>query len=152
MKDSNLRSFIKGVSWRIIGTIDTFILSYFIIGSVKVATLTAFTEVATKIILYFLHERIWNVIPWGRQKNKPAHLRSLAKGISWRFFGSIDTIFISFIYSGNPLGSIKLGTSELLTKVALFYIHERVWALINWGRIFEKELIEVNISSQKNSL
>jgi uncharacterized membrane protein len=149
MKDSNLRSFVKGISWRIIGTIDTFILSYFIIGSLSIASLTAITEVLTKILLYFLHERIWNLFSWGRHKNKPAHIRSLAKGVSWRFFGSMDTIIISFIYSGNPLGSLKLGASELLTKIALFYIHERVWALVKWGRIFTHQNEEAEIKSDR---
>ena len=150
MKDSNIRSLVKGLSWRVIGTIDTFLLSFFIIGSVKVASLTAFTEVATKIILYFLHERIWNSIHWGRNKNKPAHIRSLTKGVSWRIFGSIDTIIISFIYSGNPLGSLKLGASELMTKIALFYLHERIWAQIKWGRIFIQNPVTAEIKSNKN--
>lgn len=136
MKDSKARSLIKGISWRMIGTIDTFILAYLIFGEVKKALPIALTEIATKIFLYFLHERGWNLIRWGRDQAHIAHLRSLAKGVSWRFFGSIDTIMLSWFFTGNPLGSIAMGGSEVLTKVGLFYVHERIWTMIKWGRIF----------------
>ena len=145
MKDSNLRSLIKGISWRAIGTIDTFVLAYIYFGNVSIAAPIAATEVFTKIFLYYLHERIWNVIPWGRRFKKTAHLRSLFKGISWRFFGSIDTTLISYLYSGNPLISLKVGGTEVLTKIGLFYLHERLWAQIKWGRIFitkQEEIIK----------
>ncbi len=136
MKDSNARSLVKGISWRIIGTIDTFFLAFLIFGDIGKALPIALTEIATKIILYFLHERAWNLIRWGRDQQHIAHLRSLAKGISWRFFGSIDTMIISWFYTGNPLGAFTMGASEVLTKVFLFYVHERLWTLIKWGRIF----------------
>jgi uncharacterized membrane protein len=143
MKDSNLRSLVKGVSWRAVGTLDTFVLAYFYFGDVKIAGPIALTEVFTKIFLYYLHERIWNIIHWGRHSRMPAHLRSLAKGVSWRFFGSIDTTIISYIYSGSPWGALKVGGSEVITKIGLFYLHERLWALIKWGRIFTTPQDEV---------
>jgi uncharacterized membrane protein len=143
MKDSNLRSLVKGISWRVIGTIDTFILAYFYFGDLKIAAPIAATEVFTKIFLYYLHERLWNTIPWGRFSNRPAHIRSLIKGISWRFFGSLDTTLISYIYSGNPWNSLKVGGSEVLTKIGLFYLHERLWAQIKWGRIYSVIIEEV---------
>ena len=141
MKDSNVRSFVKGVSWRLVGTIDTFVLAYVIFGEVKIAAPIAATEVFTKIFLYYLHERIWNIIKCGRKFGKPSHFRSLIKGVSWRFFGSLDTVFISLFYSGNILNSFKLGGTEVLTKIGLFYLHERLWSIIKWGRIYEVRTI-----------
>jgi len=139
MKDTGARSLVKGISWRIIGTIDTFVIAYFYFGDFKIAAPIAATEVLTKILLYYLHERLWNLVNWGRHSTKPAHFRSFIKGVSWRFFGSIDTVIISFIYSGNPLNSFKVGGTEVLTKVGLFYIHERIWAQIRWGRIYHMQ-------------
>jgi uncharacterized membrane protein len=136
MKDTNARSLVKGISWRMVGTIDTFVIAYLYFGELSIAAPIAATEVLTKIILYYFHERIWNIIYWGRHTHKPTKLRSLIKGISWRFFGSLDTILISFMYSGNPLSSMKVGGTEVLTKIGLFYLHERLWAQIKWGRIF----------------
>jgi uncharacterized membrane protein len=53
------RHILKTISWRIIGTIDTMILSWFITGSWKWGLAIGRTEVMTKMILYYLHERIW---------------------------------------------------------------------------------------------
>ena len=61
------RSFIKAVSWRIIGTIDTFIISFFVTGKASLAGGIAAVEVVTKIMIYYLHERAWAVVPWGHR-------------------------------------------------------------------------------------
>src|SRR5258708_3036874 len=61
------RSFIKAVSWRTVGTIDTFIISFFVTGKVSLAGSIAAVEVVTKIMIYYLHERVWAVVPWGHR-------------------------------------------------------------------------------------
>ena len=66
--DSPVRSLAKAVSWRITGTIDTFIISWIITGHVLLASGIAFTEIMTKIMLFWAHERLWNRISWGRTK------------------------------------------------------------------------------------
>ncbi len=53
------RHVAKTISWRIIGTIDTFLLSWFITGSWKIGLSIGGVEIITKMILYFFHERIW---------------------------------------------------------------------------------------------
>lgn len=60
------RSLAKTISWRVIGTLDTLILSWIIVGEVKTAAAIASVEFVTKMILYFFHERAWNNIKWGR--------------------------------------------------------------------------------------
>jgi uncharacterized membrane protein len=62
------------------------------------------------------------------------HIRSLVKGISWRATGTIDTIVISYIITGHIKTAVSIGAVEVFTKVILFYFHERVWALVKWGR------------------
>ncbi len=57
--DKPLKSVIKSVSWRIVGTIDTMIISYFITGRVTVALSIGSIEVITKTVLYYFHERLW---------------------------------------------------------------------------------------------
>lgn len=66
MSEYNLRSVIKAITWRLTGTIDTFVVSFFITGKVFYATAISLTEVLTKVFLYYLHERIWNKIKWGK--------------------------------------------------------------------------------------
>ena len=66
MHDNQLRSIVKALSWRALGTLDTFMLGYLITGRVGLAGTIASTEVLTKTLLYYLHERGWSVVRWGR--------------------------------------------------------------------------------------
>jgi uncharacterized membrane protein len=61
------RSIAKAFSWRMVGTLDTLIVSYFITQKVSIAASIASIDFMTKIILYFFHERIWNTIKWGKK-------------------------------------------------------------------------------------
>lgn len=61
-KESHFRSLVKAISWRVTGTIDTFLISWLITGTLSMATGIALTEVFTKVFLYYVHERIWSKI------------------------------------------------------------------------------------------
>ena len=57
--DKPIKSIIKSISWRIVGTIDTMVISYFITGKVTIAISIGSVEVFTKTVLYYFHERLW---------------------------------------------------------------------------------------------
>ena len=57
--ESHRRSIIKAISWRALGTLDTFLLSWLITGEVKLAAAIGGVEVFTKMTLYYIHERLW---------------------------------------------------------------------------------------------
>lgn len=63
--ETNSRSLVKAISWRALGSVDTFVLSYLFSGSAGTAGAIASTEVVTKMLLYYLHERAWSGIHWG---------------------------------------------------------------------------------------
>lgn len=65
--DTHSRSFAKAISWRITGTVDTMVISFVVTGSVKLAATIGLTEVLTKSLLYYLHERAWLRVPYGRR-------------------------------------------------------------------------------------
>lgn len=71
MKEKTSRSIVKTISWRITGTIDTMVISFFITGNLTMAVSIGTVEVFTKMVLYFGHERIWNKIKFGRVEEKP---------------------------------------------------------------------------------
>ena len=54
------KAFLKTISWRIIGTLDTMLISYILTGNLKLATGIASVEVVSKMILYYFHERLWD--------------------------------------------------------------------------------------------
>ncbi len=61
-----IRSVAKALSWRVIGTIDTLVISYILTGEMSIAASIASIDFITKMILYFFHERLWNLIKWGK--------------------------------------------------------------------------------------
>ncbi|MFD1551016.1 hypothetical protein DNU06_04555 [Putridiphycobacter roseus] len=61
-----IRSIIKSISWRTVGTIDTVLISWFVTGTLSLAFSIGAIELLTKMLLYFLHERMWNTISWGK--------------------------------------------------------------------------------------
>jgi uncharacterized membrane protein len=61
------------------------------------------------------------------------HRRSLAKAVSWRTTGTIDTFVISYIVTGRVALAGAIAGVEVVTKIILYYFHERVWAAIPWG-------------------
>lgn len=66
-REGHGRSLMKAVSWRMVGTVDTFTISFFVTGRVSIAGSIAAVEVVTKILIYYLHERVWAVLPWGKR-------------------------------------------------------------------------------------
>ena len=66
-------------------------------------------------------------------RGREAHGRSLAKAVSWRITGTVDTFIISFIVTGKATIAGSIAAIELMTKIGLYYFHERIWALIPWG-------------------
>ncbi len=60
------RSILKSVSWRVIGTLDTIAISWLITGTLEFALSIGFIELITKMVLYIVHERLWNKISWGK--------------------------------------------------------------------------------------
>jgi uncharacterized membrane protein len=68
-----------------------------------------------------------------RPVSRDAHTRSIVKAISWRIAGSIDTFVISFIITGHAMLAGSIAGTELITKILLYYLHERLWAAIPWG-------------------
>jgi uncharacterized membrane protein len=129
--DSHVRAVAKGVTWRVIGTLDTFLWSWLITHEPVTAGSIASTEIFTKIALFYLHERVWRVLKFAPN----SHLRSLVKAVSWRFIGSLDTFVLSMIFTGNAKYAVSIASAEALTKIALYYIHERAWRRVRWGRL-----------------
>lgn len=131
---SRKRHIAKTVTWRVVGTLDTILLSWLISGNPWTGLKIGVAEVLTKMILYYLHERAWfkiNISKTGiiRESRK----RHILKTLTWRGVGTLDTMIISWAISGNPFTGLKIGLSELLTKMILYYLHERIWYRTNFG-------------------
>tara|TARA_Y100000385_G_scaffold14695_1_gene15003 strand:- start:328 stop:795 length:468 start_codon:yes stop_codon:yes gene_type:complete len=122
------RHLAKTISWRLIGTIDTLILSWLITGDINIGLQISGFEFLTKMALYYAHERLWFS---SRLINK--RKRHLSKTLTWRLIGTLDTIILGWIFTGNPLSGMKIGGAEIISKLILYYLHEKTWYQLNYG-------------------
>lgn len=150
-KVSAWRSAAKAVSWRMIGTLDTLLLSYILITflgplfgfepsaeeAFKTASYIAITEVVTKMVLYFVHERVWGRIRWGfvmrGERKRETNGRSGVKTATWRTIASFDTFALAWFFTGSVATAVSIGGIEVITKLVLYFLHERAWSKIRWG-------------------
>jgi len=120
------RHIAKTVTWRLVGTIDTIVLSWLITNDPFLGLKIGGVEVISKMILYYLHEKVWFKV-----NVKESYKRHLLKTFTWRAVGTIDTI--AWIISGDVSTGLGIGGAELITKMVLYYFHERIWYKIDYG-------------------
>jgi uncharacterized membrane protein len=64
-----------------------------------------------------------------------SHTRSIAKAVSWRILGTIATTILVFVFTRKWSLSLAVGSVEFLTKIGLFWLHERIWDRVPLGKI-----------------
>ena len=64
--DTIVRSLVKTISWRLTGTFCTFLISFIILGDVTASSTIALIQLIFNTIMFYIHERIWNIIKWGK--------------------------------------------------------------------------------------
>jgi len=66
MREARFRSIVKALTWRVIATSTTMALAYAVTGDLKVAGAIGMADLVIKLFFYYVHERAWGRIPWGR--------------------------------------------------------------------------------------
>lgn len=65
---------------------------------------------------------------------RDTHARSVAKALSWRIMGTVTTSVIVFVFTRRWALSLFVGAMEFISKIGLFWLHERVWDRVSYGR------------------
>lgn len=130
--ESSFRSAVKAFSYRVLGSIDTTLISFFQTGDFNVSIKIGSADFVSKIALYYLHERAW--IYFLGRKNLVPNV-SFIKAVTWRTIGTLDTAIWAWIFTGSGLTGLKIGGYEILTKIVLYYLHERLWAQVPIGSV-----------------
>ncbi|WP_439131905.1 DUF2061 domain-containing protein [Polaribacter sp.] len=61
-------------------------------------------------------------------------IRSIVKAFSWRFIGTLDTLIVSYFLTGKIALAASIASVDFLTKLVLYFFHERIWNTIKWGK------------------
>lgn len=137
------RNIAKTISWRIVGTIDTILISWILTGNPFAGLKMGVGDTASKMLLYYLHERVWvNIDLRKKPEFQESRKRHIAKTISWRIVGTIDTILLAWIILGDPLLGLQIGLVEIVSKMLLYYFHERTWHKSDYGIEYEPTVEE----------
>ncbi len=122
------RHFAKSLSWRLIGTVDTFVFAWLITGELNEGLSISGITTFTKLVWYYFHESFW-FKSYVTDTNK----RHIIKTFSWRGVATLDTILFGWLITGNPFTGLKIGGIETASKMLLYFAHEKLWYKINFG-------------------
>jgi uncharacterized membrane protein len=69
-------------------------------------------------------------------KDKPGekHSRTVAKAVSWRVIATITTMTLVYVFTREWVVSVGVGITEVIAKILFYYLHERAWDKIAWGK------------------
>lgn len=134
---SKKRHILKTITWRIIATGTTFLLTIFFFredpNATEKAGWVALFETSIKMVLYYYHERVWFK---AALKIKSA-IRHLMKTITWRVIASLTTFIIAFIIFREDSNAMEKATGiaiiESILKMLFYYLHERAWHATKYG-------------------
>jgi uncharacterized membrane protein len=136
--ESHARSILKGISWRVFATTDTILVVLAVTClygecSLENALKIGLSEFLIKLLVYYAHERLWQRLLLTDRNSK---LKTLYKTISWRAIATTMTFLISgaILNQFNEV-AMTIAFTELITKFALYYVHERLWLQLPLGRI-----------------
>jgi uncharacterized membrane protein len=122
------RHLLKSITWRIVGTLDTFIISFLITGNLSLSINLSGITTITKIVWYYMHERIWF-----NSSITNSNKRHIFKTFTWRGIGTLDTMLFSWFLTSNPLVSVNIGLLETISKMILYFFHEKLWYQSGYG-------------------
>ena len=143
----NKRHIAKSLTWRCVGSLDTLFFTWLITGDFDQGLNVSFITTFTKLIWYYIHEQLWF-----KSKMVDFNKRHLAKTFSWRFIGTLDTILLGWLITGNPFVGLKIGVFEILSKMLLYLAHEKLWYKINYGLDKRTKLKRIkNLRERRNN-
>jgi uncharacterized membrane protein len=122
------RHVAKSLSWRFIGSLDTLLFAWLVTGSFSDGLNVSIITTFTKLLWYYLHEQVWF-----KSSMADSNKRHILKTFSWRLVGSVDTIFFAWLLTENPITSLKIGLFATISKMLLYFGHEKLWYKINFG-------------------
>ena len=134
---SKKRHIAKTITWRIVATGTTFLLTLLFFrddpNATEKASWVAIAEASLKMSFYYYHERIW----YNTRINVSSRVRHLFKTITWRVIASVTTFLLAlFFFNEDPQAMEKatwIALTETVLKMLFYYLHERAWHSSQFG-------------------
>lgn len=133
MNEIPLRSWCKAFTWRVSATLCTVLITYAVVGNLDTAVRIGLPDFVFKLVVFYFHERLW--LSALLQRLLPVlDTRRLAKMASWKATALSMTLSITYWVTGSLHSALKVGPTDFCVKMFGFWLHERVWDTVSWGR------------------
>ena len=133
------RTLAKTISWRIVLTISHVINGLIVTGSLASAAAIAGLSAIINSGLYWAHERVWNWAQWNRKPKDglmflDGQPRTISKILTWRAVVTGSNFLVPWILTGSLGQAAAFMSIAIVINMGIFYVHERVWNRISWGK------------------
>lgn len=147
------RTIAKMVSWRVLLTISHIVNGFLATGSLLVGLKIAGWATLINSTLYWIHERLWNMVQKLRKPNEARafddqEFRSAAKMITWRIVITFNNFFIPFLVTGSWGKATLFAGLATAINMFLYYTHERIWNIVPWAKT-AAELMDPSLKDKK---
>jgi uncharacterized membrane protein len=142
------RTISKVVSIRIIFTFIHTMNTYLVTGNLLLGLKVAGLAFFVNPVLYWLHERGWNIWQWGRfdddRRNfREGNWRSLGKDVTWRFVITGSNLLLPYFVLGSFGNALKVMGVATLVNMTIYFFHERIWNFFGFGRTIRENKVNV---------
>ena len=87
----------------------------------------------TKSVGFIIYIKLLLLIFFDMKKKELTYKRHILKTLTWRVVGTIDTMILGWVVSGDPMVGVTIGSFEVVTKMILYFLHERIWYNFDFG-------------------
>jgi uncharacterized membrane protein len=135
--ETHSRTLLKTIAYRILCTIAIYFIALSLGATSAASGTMAITIFFLGIVLYYLHDRVWNRFNWNRNEDgKESARRSLAKTILYRLITVVIAIVVAkLIMTDSNQTAVAFAVSQFVVNMILYYLVERVFNRFNIGRV-----------------
>lgn len=142
--ESQSRTIAKVISWRVLLTISHITNALIATGSLIMGLKIAGLATIINSILYWSHERAWNIFQWNRKQKQEKYSegqpRTISKMLTWRVLITASNFLIPYIMTGSWGSAVIFAGLATAVNMFLFWSHDRVWNIVKWGkRLIQQE-------------
>jgi len=142
IKETHMRTTLKALTYRVSTVISVMAIAYFIFNDLNIAFGMGFMALFLGTIIYYLHDRFWLLLRWNRDtEGKDGMTRSTIKTITYRVLVMVAVALTIKMVTGGEANNEQVGVfvlMQMLVNLFFFFIIERIFNLIEWGKINEK--------------
>jgi uncharacterized membrane protein len=132
--DTNIRTVVKTFSYRTVVALSIFLTALAMNYSAGFGLTFVVMSYTVGFVSFFVQERVWNMIGWGRQGVYDTKTRSVVKTVTWRVWSFLVLFVIGLILGLQSAAAVEWSIVTNILFLLVHYVHERAWNLTQWGK------------------